>query len=95
MNETTLIIVAAIGAAAGGIGTVMAALNRVESVNAVTLTTRNDALESENTELYAWKLTARAYIVTLISRILDHGIVPPVPPQQLGLTLKGEDNASE
>lgn len=93
MNETTLIIIAAIGAAAGGVGTVVAALNRVEAGNVVTLTGRTEALEEENTELYAWKLTARAYIVLLISVILDLGRTPPPAPNALGLTPKGEPNA--
>jgi hypothetical protein len=92
VNDATLIVIAAIGAAAAGVGTVVGALNRVESVNAVTLTTRNDDLEAENTELYAWKLTARPYIVKLIGRILDLGHNPPPPPPQLGLTMKGESN---
>lgn len=90
MHQTILIIIAAIGATAGGLGTIAAAIKKVESVNAVTLTARNDALESENTELYAWKLTARAYIVALLERLTDRGIVPPAPPSQLGLTAEGE-----
>lgn len=92
MSEATLIIIAAIGAALGGVGTVAALWNKVESGNVVTLTTRNETLEAENTELYAWKLAGRAYIVQLISRLLDRGDTPPPPPAVLGLTSRGDES---
>lgn len=92
MSEATLIIIAAIGAGLGGVGTVASLWNKVESGNVVTLTTRNTSLEDENTSLYAWKLAARAYIVLLTERLLDRGGTPPAAPAVLGLTPRGEDS---
>lgn len=92
---TITIICSAIGAVAGGVGTVMTYLARVQTGNVNTLTERVGKLESQVAALDEWKIAARYYIAQLRGLLADRQIDSPTPPAELQLHVRTGDDDGE
>lgn len=77
-----------IGAVCTGLSVLLGAWNKRQSNQLKTL--RGDVARLTN-----WQTTARDYIGQLLFVMATHGVKPPLPPAELGLTTPTADNPPE
>ncbi|NIL76798.1 hypothetical protein [Rhodococcus sp. B10] len=81
--DTIAIVVAAIGAIATAVSTVVVARNRVQTDNVVALVQSNGTLNRQVARLDEWKIAARYYIARIRGQLADNGIQPLPLPREL------------
>ncbi len=84
MDTSTIvaIVVAAIGAIATGVSSVVVASNRVETENTAAIVKSNSMLHRQVATLDEWKIAGRYYIARLRGQLADNGIEPlPLPAE--------------
>lgn len=92
MDTSTIvaIVVAAIGAIATGVSSVVVASNRVEIENTAAIVKSNSMLHRQVARLDEWKIAGRYYIARLRGQLADNGIEPLPLPAELREDLSGE-----
>jgi hypothetical protein len=80
--DVVSIVVAAIGAVATAVATVVSVKGRIQTENVVALVKSNKTLNSQVARLDEWKIAGRYYIARLRGQLADHGIEPlPLPAE--------------
>lgn len=81
--DVVSIVVAAIGALATAVATVVSVKSRVQTENVVALVKSNKSLNRQVARLDEWKIAGRYYIARLRGQLADIGIEPLPLPEQL------------
>ncbi|OZE37082.1 MULTISPECIES: hypothetical protein [unclassified Rhodococcus (in: high G+C Gram-positive bacteria)] len=88
--DVVSIVVAAIGALATAVATVVSVKGRIQTENVVALVKSNKSLNSQVARLDEWKIAGRYYIARLRGQLADNGIEALPLPAELREDLSGE-----
>ncbi|OZD00909.1 hypothetical protein CH275_19165 [Rhodococcus sp. 06-235-1A] len=88
--DVVSIVVAAIGALATAVATVVSVTSRIQTENVVALVKSNKSLNSQVARLDEWKIAGRYYIARLRGQLADNGIEALPLPAELREDLSGE-----
>lgn len=79
--------------AVGAVATLLGAWQGRQARQIKTLNDQVSTLTGQVKQLTTWRTTATEYIGQLLFVMAQRGIVPPQPPESLGLTVTTERNA--